>query len=176
MGIGSLLFFGCIKGLYLLASLIRVPQGGWPSLVLAMIFMVVVYGTMLQEESICTTYKTKLLWNGSSHLAHWNCWCSWHWPGLSCHILTFRNKSSCIKSVRVSYVPAEECYLIGRIGPKVYRMYRCFVRYGYKDAQKYDNDFKNHLILSFAEFIQIRQKDHTPQGVWLIGWKDVSNQ
>ncbi len=30
----------------------------------------------------------------------------------------------CIKSVPVPFIPVEEHYLIGRIGPKVYHMYR----------------------------------------------------
>jgi KUP system potassium uptake protein len=34
----------------------------------------------------------------------------------------------CIKSVPVTYVWPEERYLIGRIGPKEYRLYRCIVR------------------------------------------------
>jgi len=65
----------------------------------------------------------------------------------------------CIKSVPVPFVPAEERYLIGRIGPKVYHMYRCIVRYGYKDIPKDDNDFENRLILSIAEFIQMEAEE-----------------
>ncbi|GKV44366.1 hypothetical protein SLEP1_g51559 [Rubroshorea leprosula] len=34
-------------------------------------------------------------------------------------------------------------------------MYRCIVRYGYKDIQKDDGDFENQLIQSIAEFIQM---------------------
>lgn len=34
-------------------------------------------------------------------------------------------------------------------------MYRCIVRYGYKDIQRDDGDFENKLIQSIAEFIQM---------------------
>jgi KUP system potassium uptake protein len=34
-------------------------------------------------------------------------------------------------------------------------MYRCIVRYGYKDIKKDDGEFENHLIQSIMEFIQM---------------------
>eukprot|EP01018_Ginkgo_biloba_P031972 Gb_23135 [translate_table: standard] len=61
----------------------------------------------------------------------------------------------CIKSVHVPIVPDKEHYLIGRIGPKEYRMYRCIVRYRYKDLQKDDEDFENRLLVSVVDFIQM---------------------
>ncbi|GLJ47993.1 hypothetical protein SUGI_1013460 [Cryptomeria japonica] len=60
----------------------------------------------------------------------------------------------CIKSVHVPYVPIEERCLIGRIGPKEYRMFRCIVRYGYKDIHHENNDFENHLVMNIAEFMK----------------------
>ncbi|XP_047174087.1 potassium transporter 4 isoform X2 [Vigna umbellata] len=57
--------------------------------------------------------------------------------------------------VPVPYVSPEERFLIGRVCPRPYRMYRCIVRYGYKDIQRDDGDFENHLIQSIAEFIQM---------------------
>ncbi|KAL0452869.1 UNVERIFIED_CONTAM: Potassium transporter 4 [Sesamum latifolium] len=61
----------------------------------------------------------------------------------------------CVKSVPVPYVSPEERFLIGRICPRPYRMYRCIVRYGYKDLQGDDGNFENQLIQSIAEFIQM---------------------
>ncbi|OMP06101.1 hypothetical protein COLO4_08337 [Corchorus olitorius] len=58
-------------------------------------------------------------------------------------------------TVHVPYVPQKERFLIGRIGPKSFRMYRCIVRNGYKDVQKNDDDFENDLVMSIAEFIQL---------------------
>lgn len=61
----------------------------------------------------------------------------------------------CVKSVPVPYVSPQERFLIGRVCPRPYRMYRCIVRYGYKDIQRDDGDFENQLIQSIAEFIQM---------------------
>ncbi|GAB4847387.1 Potassium transporter 4 [Ancistrocladus abbreviatus] len=61
----------------------------------------------------------------------------------------------CVKSVPVPYVSPEERFLIGRICPRPYRMYRCIVRYGYKDITRDEGDFENQLIKSIAEFIQM---------------------
>jgi len=61
----------------------------------------------------------------------------------------------CIKSVPVPFVSPEERFLVGRICPRSYRMYRCIVRYGYKDIPRDDGDFENLLIKSIAEFIQM---------------------
>ncbi|KAI3958437.1 hypothetical protein MKW98_011125 [Papaver atlanticum] len=61
----------------------------------------------------------------------------------------------CVKSVPVPYVSPEERFLIGRLGPKSYRVYRCIARYGYKDIHRDHNDFENQIIQSIAEFIQM---------------------
>jgi len=60
----------------------------------------------------------------------------------------------CIKSVPVPYVQPEERFLVGRIGPKEYRLYRCIVRYGYHDVHKDDLEFEKDLVCSIAAFIQ----------------------
>ncbi|XP_068470943.1 potassium transporter 3-like [Phaseolus vulgaris] len=60
----------------------------------------------------------------------------------------------CVKTVPVPCVPHEERYLVGRIGPRSYRLYRCIVRNGYKDVYSHDYDFENDLVMSIAEFIQ----------------------
>ncbi|KAH7513853.1 hypothetical protein FEM48_Zijuj11G0026400 [Ziziphus jujuba var. spinosa] len=61
----------------------------------------------------------------------------------------------CIKTVPVPHVPHKERYLIGRIGPKSYRLYRCIIRNGYKDTSRHGDDFENDLVMSLAEFIQM---------------------
>lgn len=59
----------------------------------------------------------------------------------------------CIKHVQVPYVRAEERFLIGRIGSNEYRIYRCVVRYGYRDIHMDDGEFEKELVRSIAEFI-----------------------
>ncbi|RWW86421.1 hypothetical protein BHE74_00004816 [Ensete ventricosum] len=60
----------------------------------------------------------------------------------------------CIKSVPVPYVHPQERFLVGRVGPKEYRLYRVIVRYGYQDIQKDDLEFERDLVCSIAEFIR----------------------
>lgn len=62
------------------------------------------------------------------------------------------------KSMPVPHVPESERYLIGRIGPKYYKIYRCIVRYGYCDNNIRDtSDFEEKIIGAIGEFISIEQ-------------------
>ena len=169
-----LLFFWVIEGVYLSAAFIKVPQGGWVPLVLSFIFMIVMYvwhyGTR-RKYSYDLHNKVSLKWLlglGPSlgivrvpgigliytELATGI-------PAIFSHFVTnlpaFHQVLVfvCVKSVPVPYVSPEERFLIGRVCPRPYRMYRCIVRYGYKDIQRDDGDFENHLIQSIAEFIQM---------------------
>lgn len=60
----------------------------------------------------------------------------------------------CIKSVPVPHVKPDERFLVGHIGPREYRLYRCIVRYGYRDFHKDDMEFEKDLVCSIAEFIR----------------------
>ncbi|KAK6161606.1 hypothetical protein DH2020_004987 [Rehmannia glutinosa] len=169
-----LVFFWFIEGSYLLAAFIKVPQGGWVSLVLSFFFMFVMfvwhYGTR-RKYNFDLHNKVPLKWILGlgpslgivrvpgiglvySELATGV-------PAIFSHFVTnlpaFHNVLVfvCVKSVPVPYVSAEERFLIGRICPRPYRMYRCIVRYGYKDLQGDDGHFENQLIQSIAEFIQM---------------------
>ncbi|XWS30590.1 hypothetical protein CRYUN_Cryun24cG0131800 [Craigia yunnanensis] len=169
-----LLFFWFIEGVYLSAALMKVSQGGWVPLVLSIIFMMVMY---IWQYGTCKKYnfdlhnKVSLKWLLGlgpslgivrvpgiglvySELATGV-------PAIFSHFVTnlpaFHKVLVfvCVKSVPVPYVSPEERFLIGRICPRPYRMYRCIVRYGYKDIQRDDGDFENQLIQSIAEFIQM---------------------
>lgn len=169
-----LLFFWFIEGVYLSAALIKVPQGGWVPLVLSLIFVFVMfvwhYGTR-KKYNFDLHNKVSLKWLLGlgpslgivrvpgigliySELATGV-------PPIFSHFVTnlpaFHKVLVfvCVKSVPVPYVSPEERFLIGRICPRPYRMYRCIVRYGYKDIQRDDGDFENQLIQSIAEFIQM---------------------
>ncbi|KAL0359307.1 UNVERIFIED_CONTAM: Potassium transporter 4 [Sesamum angustifolium] len=171
---GFLLFFWFIEASYLVAAFIKVPQGGWVSLVLSFIFMSVMfvwhYGTR-RKYNFDLHNKVPLKWILGlgpslgivrvpgigliySELATGV-------PAIFSHFVTnlpaFHKVLVfvCVKSVPVPYVSPEERFLIGRICPRPYRMYRCIVRYGYKDLQGDDGNFENQLIQSIAEFIQM---------------------
>lgn len=173
-----LLFFLAIEGVYLSAAFIKVPQGGWVPLVLSFVFMVVMYiwhyGTR-KKYNFDLHNKVSLRWLLGlgpslgivrvpgigliySELATGV-------PAIFSHFVTnlpaFHKVLVfvCIKSVPVPYVSPEERFLIGRVCPRPYRMYRCIVRYGYKDVQRDDGDFENQLIQSIAEFIQMEAEE-----------------
>nr|GME04624.1 potassium transporter 4-like [Ipomoea batatas] len=172
--VAFLIFFWFIEGLYLSASVIKVPQGGWVSLALSLVFLFVMfvwhYGTR-KKYSFDLHNKVPLRWLLGlgpslgivrvpgigliySELATGV-------PSIFSHFVTnlpaFHSVLVfvCVKSVPVPYVAPEERFLIGRICPRPYRMYRCIIRYGYKDIQRNDGDFEEQLIQSIAEFIQM---------------------
>ncbi|XVF59930.1 hypothetical protein PTKIN_Ptkin08bG0001100 [Pterospermum kingtungense] len=178
-----LLFFWFIDGVYLSAALMKVPQGGWVPLVLSVIFMMVMYiwhyGTR-KKYNFDLHNKVSLKWLLGlgpslgivrvpgigliySELATGV-------PAIFSHFVTnlpaFHKVLVfvCVKSVPVPYVSPEERFLIGRICPRPYRMYRCIVRYGYKDIQRDDGDFEDQLIQSIAEFIQMEAGEPQPSG------------
>ncbi|XP_075511561.1 potassium transporter 4-like [Primulina tabacum] len=169
-----LLVFWIMEAFYLSAAYIKVPQGGWVSLVLSFIFMSIMfvwhYGTR-RKYSFDLHNKVPMKWILGlgpslgivrvpgmgliySELATGV-------PSIFSHFVTnlpaFHNVLVfvCVKYVPVPYVSPEERFLIGRICPRPYRMYRCIVRYGYKDLQGDEGDFENLLIQSIAEFIQM---------------------
>lgn len=178
-----LLFFGLIESLYLTSSYIKFAQGGWVPLVLSFIFMFVMYvwhyGTrqkylfelqnkasmkwiltlgpslgIVRVPGIGLIY-TELVTGVPAIFSHFVT----NLPAFH-QVLVF----VCLKSVPVPFVPPEERYLIGRIGPRAYRMYRCIVRYGYKDVRKDDDNFENQLVMSIAEFIQLEAEEMSSGG------------
>lgn len=169
-----LISFWFIEGIYLSAAIMKVPHGGWVSLLLAFVFMVVMY---------VWHYGTRKKYNHDLHNKVSLKWLLGLGPSLGIvrvpgigliyselatgvpsifsHFVTnlpaFHNVLVfvCVKHVPVPFVLPEERFLIGRICPRPYRMYRCIVRYGYKDIQRDDGNFENQLIQSIAEFIQM---------------------
>ncbi|XP_008802111.2 probable potassium transporter 2 [Phoenix dactylifera] len=173
-----LIFFGSIEAVYLSSSIMKVPQGGWAPLVLSFVFMVIMYvwhyGTrrkyqfdlqnkvsmkwiltlgpslgIVRVPGIGLIY-TELVTGVPAIFSHFVT----NLPAFH-QVLVF----VCVKSVPVPYVPMDERYLIGRIGPRAYRMYRCIVRYGYKDVQRDDDNFENQLVMSIAKFIQMEAEE-----------------
>ncbi|CAN6878951.1 unnamed protein product [Brassica oleracea] len=60
----------------------------------------------------------------------------------------------CVKNLPVYTVPEEERFLVKRIGPKTFRMFRCVARYGYKDLHRKDDDFEYKLFDNLFSFVQ----------------------
>ncbi|GFY91028.1 K+ uptake permease 6 [Actinidia rufa] len=167
------LFFGTIEALYFSASLIKFLEGAWVPIVLALTFMLVMYvwhyGTLKKYE-FDVQNKVSVDWLLSLGpslgivrvrgigLIHTELVSGI--PAIFSHFVTnlpaFHQVLVfiCIKSVPVPHVRHEEQFLVGHIGPREYRLYRCIVRYGYRDVQKDDLEFENDIVCTLAEFIR----------------------
>lgn len=167
------LVFGSVELLYLSTALNKVPEGGWVPLVIAAVVMTVMYvwhygTTKKYEYDLNNKVSMKCLLELGPSLGMVRV------PGIGLiytdlvsgvpaifsHFVTnlpaFHELLVfvCTKSAPVPFVTHDERYLIGRIGPKEFHMYRCVVRYGYKDVRRDENDFENQLVANLAEFIQ----------------------
>uniref|UniRef100_A0ACD5Z515 Uncharacterized protein n=1 Tax=Avena sativa TaxID=4498 RepID=A0ACD5Z515_AVESA len=173
LALGFLLFFGSIEVLYFSASLVKFHEGAWVPITLSFVFMIVMsvwhYGTIKKYEfDVQNKVSVNWLLNlGPSlgivrvrgiGLIHTELMSGI--PAIFSHFVTnlpaFHQVLVflCVKSVPVPHVEPEERFLVGRIGPKEYRLYRVIVRYGYRDVQQDDLEFEKDLINSIAEFIR----------------------
>lgn len=176
LALSYFLFFGVTEIIFLSSSCMRIPKGGWVAFMLSAVFMFIMYvwhygsrkkyiydlHNKISMKWILTLGSdlgivripgigliyTELASGVPATFSHFLT----NLPAFY-HVVVF----VCVKTVPVPFVPQKERYLIGRIGPKPYRMYRCIVRNGYKDVHEneYENDFENALVMSVAEFIQL---------------------
>ncbi|XP_038719880.1 potassium transporter 2-like [Tripterygium wilfordii] len=168
-----LFFFGSIELLYFSASLTKFTEGAWLPILLALFLMTIMfvwhYATIKKYEFDLHN-KVSLEWllalGPSLGIARV--------PGIG---LVFTELTSgipanfsrfvtnlpafhrilvfvCVKSVPVPYIPQEERYLVGRVGPAAHRSYRCIVRYGYRDVHQDINSFESELVDKLADFIR----------------------
>jgi len=173
LAIGFIVFFGTIEALYFSAALIKFREGAWVPIVLAFIFMLIMciwhYGTIKKYEfDVQSKVSINWLLGLSPNLGivrvrgigliHTEL--ETGIPAIFSHFVTnlpaFHQVLifMCIKNVPIPHVRPEERFLVGRIGPKEYRIYRCIVRYGYHDFPKDDMEFEKELVCSIAEFIR----------------------
>eukprot|EP00250_Pteridium_aquilinum_P022177 c25317_g1_i1 orf=164-2554(-) len=169
--------FACVflfvELVYFSSVLFKVDQGGWAPLVIAAVFLIVMYvwhyGTLKRYEFEMQS-KVSMGWIlglGPSlglvrvpgigfvytELAHGI-------PPIFSHFVTHLPALHsvvifvCIKYLPVNTVPTGERFLIRRIGPKDFSLYRCVVRYGYKDLHKKDDKFEQNLINQLMEYVR----------------------
>ncbi|XP_010658543.1 potassium transporter 3 [Vitis vinifera] len=184
LALSFLLLFGSMEIIFLSSSYMRIHRGGWLPIMLSSVFLAVMYvwhygsrRKYLSDQQNRIPMKRILSLGPSLGIIRT--------PGIGViytelatgvpatfsHFLT--NLPSfyqvivfvCIKTIHVPYISHKERYLIGRIGPKAYQMYRCIIRYGYKDVHKSNEDFEYNLVMSIAEFIQLESEgSRTPDG------------
>ncbi|KAL3526033.1 hypothetical protein ACH5RR_014405 [Cinchona calisaya] len=166
-------FFGSIEALFFSASLIKFLEGAWVPVALSFIFLMIMYtwhyGTLKKYE-FDVQNKVSIQWLlglGANlgivrvrgiGLIHTELVSGV--PAVFSHFVTnlpaFHQVVVflCIKSVPVPHVRPEERFLVGRVGPKEHRLYRCIARYGYRDDHMDDVEFEKDLVCSIAEFIR----------------------
>lgn len=76
------------------------------------------------------------------------------------------------KSLPVRCVHPSRRYLIGRVGHRDYKIYRCVVRCGYRDNIRDSDDFEEQIIRSIGEFISLEDYDSesltSPEGRMIV--------
>ncbi|KAE7995935.1 hypothetical protein FH972_000692 [Carpinus fangiana] len=158
---------------YFSAVLLKVNQGGWVPLVIAAAFFIIMYvwhyGTVKRFETEFHS-KVSMAWilglgpslglvrvpgiglvytelaSGVPHIfSHFIT----NLPAIHSVVLFV-----CVKYLPVHKVPEEERFLVKRIGPKNFHMFRCVARYGYQDLHKKDHEFEKKLFDSLFLFVR----------------------
>ncbi|KAK4368284.1 hypothetical protein RND71_012076 [Anisodus tanguticus] len=159
---------------YFSAVLFKVDQGGWVPLVIAAAFLVIMYvwhyGTVKRYEFEMHS-KVSMAWilglgpslglvrvpgiglvytelaSGVPHIfSHFIT----NLPAVHSVVVFV-----CVKYLPVYTVPEDERFLVKRIGPKSFHMFRCVARYGYKDLHKKDEEFEKKLFDNLFLFIRL---------------------
>ncbi|XP_019426313.1 PREDICTED: potassium transporter 10-like isoform X1 [Lupinus angustifolius] len=159
---------------YFTAVLFKLDQGGWAPIVIAAAFLIVMY---------VWHYGTKKRYEFEMHSKISMAWILGLGPSLGLvrvpgiglvytelasgvpHIFShfITNLPAihsvvvfvCVKYLPVYTVPEEERFLVKRIGPKNFHMFRCVARYGYKDLHKKDDDFEKKLLHNLFIFVRL---------------------
>ncbi|XP_062162999.1 potassium transporter 11-like [Alnus glutinosa] len=159
---------------YFSAVLFKIDQGGWVPLVIAAAFLLIMYvwhyGTVKRYEFEMHS-KVSMAWilglgpslglvrvpgiglvytelaSGVPHIfSHFIT----NLPAIHSVVMFV-----CVKYLPVYTVPEEERFLVKRIGPKSFHMFRCVARYGYKDLHKKDDDFEKKLFDALFLFVRL---------------------
>ncbi|KAL2340184.1 hypothetical protein Fmac_008124 [Flemingia macrophylla] len=159
---------------YFSAVLFKVDQGGWAPLAIAGAFLLIMYvwhyGTVKRYEFEMHS-KVSMAWilglgpslglvrvpgiglvytelaSGVPHIfSHFIT----NLPAIHSVVVFV-----CVKYLPVYTVPEDERFLVKRIGPKNFHMFRCVARYGYKDLHKKDDDFEKKLFHNLFVFVKL---------------------
>lgn len=175
--VAFLVVFGSVELLYISACVYKVPEGGWIPLALSLIFMAIMYiwnyGTMKKHDFDVENKVSvnRIVALGPSlgmvrvpgiGLVYTNLVTGV--PAIFGHFVTnlpaFHQVLVfvCVKSVQVPHVNENERLLISRVSLKEYGMFRCIVRYGYKDLQQENHDFENRLVSEIVQFVETEEE------------------
>lgn len=174
-----LLFFGSIEAMYMVASFMGFFRGSWFFIILFILFMIVMiswhYGTIKKYEfdlenkvSIewLTDYSPGLGVSRVPGIGFIYSDIELGIPAFFSHFITNLPAYHQVlifvtfRSSPVPHILENRRYLIGRVGPREYKIYRCIVRYGYCDNVRDTDDFENQIIRSIGEFIMRENYDY----------------
>lgn len=169
--------FGSMELTYLSACLAKVPHGGWLPLLLSLVTLLAMstwhYGTKKKEEyelqnKVCLDRFLGLsagiglvrvpgvgfVYSSAANgvppmFAHFVT----NFPAFH-RVLVFVS----LQTLAVPKVSPDERFLVGRVGAPAHRLFRCVVRYGYKEGRRDHFNFENQLLMKVVEFLQ-RQAD-----------------
>ncbi|XP_068654408.1 probable potassium transporter 11 [Aristolochia californica] len=159
---------------YFSAVLFKIDQGGWVPLVIAAAFLIIMYvwhyGTVKRYEFEMHS-RVSMAWimglgpslglvrvpgiglvytelaRGVPHIfSHFIT----NLPAIHSVVVFV-----CVKYLPVYTVPVDERFLVKRIGPKNFHMFRCVARYGYRDLHKKDDNFEKMLFDSLFVFVRL---------------------
>ncbi|GJW44979.1 potassium transporter 11 [Tanacetum coccineum] len=159
---------------YFSAVIFKVDQGGWVPLVIAAVFLAIMYiwhyGTVKRYEFEMHS-RISMAWilglgpslglvrvpgiglvytelaSGVPHIfSHFIT----NLPAIHSVVIFV-----CVKYLPVYTVPEDERFLVKRIGPKNFHMFRCVARYGYKDLHKKDDQFEKKLFENLFMFVRL---------------------
>lgn len=159
---------------YFSAVLFKVNQGGWVPLVIAAAFLLIMYvwhyGTVKRYEFELHS-KVSMAWivglgpslglvrvpgigfvytDLPSGVPHIFSHLITNLPAIHSVVVFV-----CVKYLPVYIVPIEERFLVKRIGPKDFHMFRCVARYGYKDLHRKDDNFEKMLFDAISTFVRL---------------------
>ncbi|KAK6943466.1 Potassium transporter, partial [Dillenia turbinata] len=178
MILAFLFFFGSIELLYMSASFVKVLQGGWIpfafSLILTGLMYIWNFGTLKKHQFDLQNQvsMSRILALGPSlgmvrvpgiGLVYSDLVTGV--PAIFGHFVTNLPAFHqilvfvCVKYVQVPHVSESDRFLISRVGPEEYGIFRCVVRYGYKDLPGDNYNFENKLISSIVHFVETEGDD-----------------
>ncbi|KAL2515021.1 Potassium transporter 2 [Forsythia ovata] len=186
-----LLFFGSIEAIYLSTSLLNFFHGAWCLMILLLLFMTIMvswhYGTLKKYEfdienkvsvEWLTDYSPGLGVSRVPGIGFIYSDVVTGIPAFFTHFITnlpaFHQVLIFVsfKSLPVPCIPENQRYLVGRVGPREYKIYRCIMRYGYRDNVRDTDDFEDHIISSIGEFITREEYDSealtSPEGKMMV--------
>lgn len=179
--------FGSLELLYMSACVTKIDHGGWLPLVISLTILMAMfpwhYGTVKKqtfeiqnkvslERLLTVSPSLGLVRVPGVGLVYSNVMNGV--PPMFAHFVTnfpaFHRVLVfvCLQTLTVPKVPFHERFLIGRVGQPEHWMFRCIVRYGYKDGRLDCFEFENQLLLKVAQFLQQEGGDSSSNSELLL--------